>query len=139
MIRRGRVEGWLREPVEGLPTWATFRGVQFNGIKVGPLPGFEHYGSTVIADRDLTSGQAPLIMVPKELILSRGNVELMAKSDHHLRELLHALGDFGWTTRGAVLIFLLMQATLCCPGVKDVGVRNPLVEYAQHLACLEVN
>jgi hypothetical protein len=130
MIRRGRAEGWLREPVEGLPTWATFRGVKFNGIKVGPLPGYEHRGSTVIAERDLASGQAPLMMVPKELILSRENIELIAKSDHHLRELLHALGEFGWTTRGAVLIFLLMQATLCCPGVKDVGVRNPLVEYA---------
>jgi hypothetical protein len=132
MIRRGRAEGWLKEPIERLPTWATYRGVQFNGIKVGPLPGFEHRGSTVIAESHLVSGQAPLMSVPKDLILSRENVELIAKSDHHLRELLHALGDFGRTTRGAVLIFLLMQATICCPGVKDVGVRNPLMEYAEH-------
>jgi hypothetical protein len=128
MIRRGRAEGWLKEPVEGLPTWATFRGVQFNGIKVGALPGFEHRGSTVIAQSDLASGQAPLMSVPKDLILSRENVDLIAKSDHHLRELLQALGEFGRTTRGAVLVFLLMQATICCPGVKDVGVRNPLME-----------
>lgn len=130
MIRRGRIEGWLKEPIEALPTWAAFRGVKFNGIKIGPLPGFEHRGSTVIAEQDLANGQAPLMTVPKELILSRETIELMAKSDHHLRELLHALGEFGWTTRGAVLIFLLMQATLCCPDVKDVGIRNPLVEYA---------
>jgi hypothetical protein len=128
MIRRGKAVGWLKEPVEGLPTWATFRGVQFNGIKVGVLPGFEHRGSTVIAQSDLASGQAPLMSVPKDLILSRENVDLIAKSDHHLRELLQALGEFGRTTRGAVLVFLLMQATICCPGVKDVGVRNPLME-----------
>jgi hypothetical protein len=128
MIRRGKAAGWLKEPVEGLPTWATFRGVQFNGIKVGVLPGFEHRGSTVIAESDLASGQAPLMSVPKDLILSRENIDLIAKSDHHLRELINALEEFGWTTRGAVLIFLLMQATICCPGVKDVGVRNPLME-----------
>lgn len=131
MIRRGRSEGWLKEPVESLPTWATFRGVTFNGVKVGPLPGFEHRGSTVIAECPLTSGQAPLMTVPKDLILSRENIELFAKSDHHLRELLRALGDFGWTTRGAVLIFLLLQATISCPGVSGVGIHNPLVEYAQ--------
>ncbi|KAF2686678.1 SET domain-containing protein [Lentithecium fluviatile CBS 122367] len=133
MIRRGRAEGWLNEPIEALPTWATFRGVKFDGIKVGPLPGFEHRGSTVIADLELVSSQAPLMTVPKEMILSRENIELFAKSDHHLRELLHSLGTFAYSTRGTVLIFLLMQATLCCPGVKDVGVRNPLVEYVKFL------
>jgi hypothetical protein len=134
MIKFGRAEGWLKEPVRSLPTWASFRGIKFNGIKIGPLPGFEHHGSTVIAARELAYGQAPLIVVPKDLILSRQNVELFAKSDHHLRELLHALGDFGRTSRGAILIFLLMQATMCCPRVKDVGVHNPLMEYARSFA-----
>lgn len=97
MIRRGRTEGWLREPIQGLPTWASFHGVKFNGIKIGPLPGFEDRGSTVIADRELDGGKEdPLMKVPKELIISRQNIELVAKSDQHLREVLHALGDFGW-------------------------------------------
>ncbi|KAL1592807.1 hypothetical protein SLS60_011223 [Paraconiothyrium brasiliense] len=134
LIRRGRTEGWLREPIEGLPTWANFHGVKFNGIKVGPLPGFEERGSTVIASRELIGEEEePLMTIPKDLILSKQNIELMAKSDQHLRELLQALDDFGRTTRGAVLAFLLMQATICCPDVKDIGVHTPLTEYIKYL------
>ncbi|PSN66292.1 SET domain-containing protein [Corynespora cassiicola Philippines] len=134
MIRRGRAEGWLKQPIEDLPKWAEFHGVNFNGIKIGPLPGFEDRGSTVIASRPLNGGQeSPLLVVPKELIISRQTVELLAKSDQHLREVLGALGDFGRTTRGAVLVFLLLQATICCPDIKDVGVLNPLTEYIKFL------
>jgi hypothetical protein len=96
MIRTGRTQGWLTQPIESLPTWSTFHGVAFNGVKVGPLPGLEERGSTVIADRELQGGKVePLLVVPKELIISRQNIELLAKSDRHLRELLEALGDFG--------------------------------------------
>ncbi|KAF3009757.1 hypothetical protein E8E13_009537 [Curvularia kusanoi] len=134
MIRTGRSSGWLKQPIDALPTWAAFHGVSFNGIKVGPLPGFEERGSTVIADRELEGGKVePLLAVPKELIISRQNIELLAKSDRHLREVLEAAGDFGRTTRGAVLIFLLMQATICCPDIKDIGVLNPLTEYVKYL------
>ncbi|KAG9198145.1 hypothetical protein G6514_010471 [Epicoccum nigrum] len=134
MIRSGRANGWLTQPIGALPTWATFHGVSFNGIKIGPLPGFEERGSTIIADRELEGGKVePLLVVPKELIISQQNIELLAKSDRHLREVLEATGDFGRTTRGAVLIFLLMQATICCPDIKDVGVLNPLTEYVKYL------
>lgn len=96
MIRRGRTEGWLREPIATLPKWASFHGVSFNGVKVGPLPGFEDRGSTVIADRELQGGKVePLLVVPKELIISRENIELLAKADRHLREVLDAIGEFG--------------------------------------------
>ena len=96
MIRRGRAEGWLKQPIEALPTWATFHGIKFNNVKVGPLPGYEERGSTVIADQKLQGGNVePLLVVPKELIISRQNIDLVSKSDHHLRELLEALGDFG--------------------------------------------
>lgn len=134
MIRRGRTEGWLREPIEGLPTWASFHGVNFNDIQVGPLPGFEERGSTVIAARKLSGEEEePLMTIPKELILSKQTVELIAKADQHLREVLQALDDFGRTTRGAVLTFLLMQATICCPDFKDIGVHTPLTEYIKYL------
>jgi hypothetical protein len=96
MIRRGRAEGWLKQPIDGLPTWAAFHGVAFNKVKIGPLPGYEERGSTVIADQALEGSNAePLLVVPKELIISRQNIDLLAKSDHHLRHLLEALGDFG--------------------------------------------
>jgi hypothetical protein len=96
MIRRGRAEGWLRQPIDVLPRWASFHGVEFNHVKIGPLPGYESRGSTVIADQKLVGGSVePLIIVPKELIVSRRNIKLFSKSDHHLREVLEALGDFG--------------------------------------------
>jgi hypothetical protein len=96
MIKRGRQEGWLKEPIGALPRWANFHGVKFKGIKVGPLPGFEERGSTVIADRELDGDEVnPLLVVPKDLIISRSNIELLAKADHHLQEVLNTIGDFG--------------------------------------------
>lgn len=96
MIKRGRQEGWLKEPIATLPTWATFHGVEFKNVKIGPMPGFEEKGSTVIADCELQGGSIrPLLVVPKELIISRENIELFARSDRHLREVLEAIGDFG--------------------------------------------
>lgn len=96
MIKRGRAEGWLSQPIDALPRWAKFHGVAFNGIEIGPLPDFEERGSTVIATDDLEGGKAePLLVVPKELIISRENIDIFAKSDHHLRELIEATGDFG--------------------------------------------
>jgi hypothetical protein len=134
MIKRGRIEGWLKRPISEFPTWAKFNSAKFNSVRIGPLPGFEQRGSTVIADRDLTGGkEEPLLVVPKELIVSRQNIELCAKADQHLHEVLDAAGDFGRTTRGAVLIFLLMQVTLACPEIKGVGVRGPLSEYIKFL------
>lgn len=96
MIRRGRIEGWLKQPIQTLPTWSTFHGVIFKGVKIGPLPGFENRGSTVIAAQELRGGEVePLLKVPKDLIISRENINLLAKSDMHLRQLLDAAGDFG--------------------------------------------
>lgn len=96
MIRRGRTEGWLKRPVDTLPAWAEFNDVTFNSIKIGPVPGLEHRGSAVISDRDLVGGKEDFLMrVPKELIVSRQNIELFAKSDLHLKEALEAAGDFG--------------------------------------------
>jgi hypothetical protein len=96
MIRRGRREGWLKQPIDALPTWAVFHGVKLNRVRIGPLPGFENRGSTVIATSELRGDSAePLLVVPKDLIVSRSNIELLAKADHHLREVLEAVGDFG--------------------------------------------
>ena len=96
MLKRGRVEGWLTRPINALPRWASFHGVTFNKVEIGPLPGFEDRGSTVIAKSELEGGKVePLLVVPKELIISRRNIEIHAKSDRHLREILEAIGDFG--------------------------------------------
>lgn len=96
MIKLGRSQGWLKSSISSLPTWATFHGVTFNGIKIGTIPGLEDRGSSVIAERPLTGGgEEPLMTVPKDLILCKETIETHAKSDIKLRELLDALGDFG--------------------------------------------
>ncbi|KAF2710208.1 SET domain-containing protein [Pleomassaria siparia CBS 279.74] len=134
MFKRGREEGWLKRPIDTLPIWAQFHGVKFHGIEIGVMKGLEDRGSTVIAAHDLAGGgEGPLIFVPKELIISRQNIELMAKADQHLRQVLDAIGDFGRTTRGAVLMFLIMQATIACPDFRHIGVLNPLTEYIKYL------
>jgi hypothetical protein len=84
MIKRGRQERWLREPIGALPRWANFHGVEFKGVKVGPLPGFEERGSTVIADRELDAGEVnPLLVVPKDLIISRSKGALASEALQH--------------------------------------------------------
>lgn len=109
MIKRGRKEGWLKQPVETLPTWAEFNGAKSNGIRIGPMPGLEQRGSTVIATRNLSGGKEdPLIVVPKDLIISKANVELYAKSDQHLKQVLEAAGDFGRVSRSQ------SHYELCC-------------------------
>ena len=96
MFKRGRAEGWLRQPIEDLPVWAKFNGVKFNGIKIGPMPGLEDRGSTVIAARDLKGGDEDhLMIVPRDLIISRQNIDIIANADHHLKAVLDATGDFG--------------------------------------------
>lgn len=103
MIRRGRVEGWLRLPISAFKPWADLNGVTFNGIKVGPLPGHEDRGSTVIAERALSDGEDPLMVVPRDLVLSFEGVQIHARSDRNLQELLDALGDFGRVSCPAML------------------------------------
>lgn len=98
MIREGKLEGWLRLPIESLPSWATLNDVQFNGVTVGPQSGLENRGSTVVArERIEASDEAvsPLMVVPRELILSLERIREHAKYDSDFREVLDCLQDFG--------------------------------------------
>jgi len=96
MIRDGKDEGWLRLPIHALQPWAAFNDVTFNGIIIGPQEGREDRGSTIIAHHALQSKDStPLLVVPKELILSLERVQGHAKYDRDFREVLDAPGDFG--------------------------------------------
>jgi hypothetical protein len=81
-------------PITSLPQWADLNGATFHSVKPSPISG---RGSGLIATCDLDGDdeeQVPLLTVPRELVLSKEAVELLAKSDRDLRALLEALGDF---------------------------------------------
>ncbi|KAL1297460.1 hypothetical protein AAFC00_004987 [Neodothiora populina] len=135
MILQGKTEGWLRSPVDALPVWAAFNGVSFNNIKIAPIPGLEDRGSTVVAQRQLTGGsEPPLMVVPQDLILSLERIREHAKADGDFRAVLEGLEDFGRTARGAILSFLLMQSFTVCSSMEPRrGVSTPFAEYVKFL------
>lgn len=137
MFKRGRAEGWLRRPIDALPLWAEFHGVRFNGIKVGSIPGLEDRGSTVIADRDLAGGKEdPLMVVPKDLIISRQNIEIIAKADHHLKEVLDAVGDFGRVSyqlcQQPVPVLIVADYSGCCVDLPCLASNYSLSGHQRH-------
>jgi hypothetical protein len=96
MIRDGKQQGWLSLPVDTLSVWAAFNSVAFDGVNIGPLPGKEDRGSTVIAKRSLRGGhEPPLMTIPRDLILSLERIHAHAKSDSDFRAVLDGLGEFG--------------------------------------------
>lgn len=96
MIRDGKIQGWLSLPVDSLPAWATLNDVSFDGVSIGPLPGKEDRGSTVIAKRSLKGGlEPPLMTIPRDLILSLERIHQHAKSDSDFRAVLDGLDEFG--------------------------------------------
>jgi hypothetical protein len=106
MIRDGKQQGWLSLPVDTLPVWAAFNSVAFDGVNIGPLPGKEDRGSTVIAKRSLRGGhEPPLMTIPRDLILSLERIHEHAKSDSDFRAVLDGLDEFG---RVGVLLPVLL-------------------------------
>jgi len=97
MIGEGKANGWLQLPVNALQSWAVLNNATLDGVTFGPLDGYEQHGSTVIAKRRLTSDGAtgPLMIVPRDLVLSKERVHEHAKYDRDFREVLDAVGDFG--------------------------------------------
>ncbi|KAL8637905.1 MAG: hypothetical protein Q9228_004881 [Teloschistes exilis] len=115
-------------PIEDLPAWAALSEVSYNGITVGRLSGDRGSGIIITAER--IGDESIILTVPSHLILSLENVWIHAKSDQHLKEVLDAVGEYSRTSRGAILIFLLLQIThSATPDSEKVGVSNPLTQY----------
>ncbi|RDW89890.1 uncharacterized protein DSM5745_01665 [Aspergillus mulundensis] len=78
-----------------------------------------------------------ILRVPSDMILSLEMVQERSKYDHHLREVLEAVGDFGQTARGAILIFLLIQISHSSPDLAGqkhrIGASNAWSEYVKFL------
>ncbi|KAG9249005.1 SET domain-containing protein [Calycina marina] len=120
-------------PITALPAFCKLADVTFLGAVVRELDG---RGFGLVADRTLSSEDtcevSNLLLVPHDLILSAAFIEEHAKVDHHLRELLDVAG--GQTTRGDILLFLLLQITIASPGHdRSVGASNSWTEYVKML------
>ncbi|KAL8697400.1 MAG: hypothetical protein Q9201_007139 [Fulgogasparrea decipioides] len=119
-------------PPAALQTWIDLNGIYCNGIGIKPLS--EQRGLGIVTATESLDNEAILMTVPSQLVLSLENVWLFAKSDTHLREVLEAVGEYSHSTRGAILIFLLVQIThSAVAGFDKIGVSNPLSEYVKFL------
>ena len=78
--------------INDLPAWARLNNIELNGVKVATLSGNSRAG--VIKTASTQEGNAPLMKIPRDLILSLENVWTMAKSDTRLREILEAAGEY---------------------------------------------
>ena len=104
---------------DALPAWAQAHHVEFNGISVDAIPS-KGTGLVVTAS---VAEKAPLMLVPKDLILSLEQVWIHAKADRHLREVLEAMGDYARVKHPAFVACFGWQSLIlisCCshPGVR---------------------
>lgn len=94
-------------PIETLPSWAKLNSVSADGVAFRKLYADDgtDKGSAIVATEqkgnglDTDEAEATLLKVPSELVLSLELVHQHAKTDHYLREVLEAVGDFGRVCR----------------------------------------
>jgi hypothetical protein len=121
-------------PITALPAWSKLNDVTFLDIHVSSLSPSKGFG--LVTERALSSENVvekpTLMIVPKDLVLSEESVEEWAKVDGWFRELLGKAG--GKSTRGDVMLFLLMQITIATLGHEmNIGVAGPWTEYVKML------
>lgn len=80
-----------RLPLDSLPVWTSFNnGILSKVVEVRSVP---DKGSGLIAKNDsAVIGDAPLISIPRSLVLNSEAVEEYAKEDRSFRQLLDACG-----------------------------------------------
>jgi hypothetical protein len=88
-------------PIEQLRAWATLNDVKFNDTRIEGItnPDGQYKGAGLFAARDFEASddfETSLLSVPHDLVLSLDLVHDYAKSDGHLRDVLEAVGEFGW-------------------------------------------
>lgn len=81
-------------PITALPAWCKLNDVSFLDVSIQEL-GTKGYG--IAAEKALSSEKETfdipaLLLVPKDLILSREFIDEHAKVDQHFRQLLEATG-----------------------------------------------
>lgn len=101
-------------PLDELPSWLKLANIELNGITVLSLS--DGKGCGIVATRESSENDTVLMTVPNNLILSLDSVWTHAESDHHLHEVLQAMGDFAHV-RGVDFRFQLM--TLICSRLQE--------------------
>ncbi|KAI9764238.1 MAG: hypothetical protein M1840_008628 [Geoglossum simile] len=129
-----------RLPLSAHLAWSKLNSVELNAVEIQHVGGSPvDKGLAVVASQDLgdrldCGPPEVLIRIPRELILSAEMVAGWAKVDGCLRDVLMAVGAFGKTDRGAVMIFLTMQLTISSlVGLEKLGVAGPWTEYVRFL------
>ncbi|KAJ5578337.1 uncharacterized protein N7459_007301 [Penicillium hispanicum] len=129
-------------PLESLPAWLRLNGISSNGVafqRFGSADNATDKGSAIVATQDKCSKESDalpevLLQIPSDLLLSLDTVLDYSKSDQNLREVLEAVGEFGRTARGAIMVFFLIQMTHSSPDTpRSIGVSNPWTEYIKFL------
>ncbi|KAL3493413.1 hypothetical protein BJX62DRAFT_223867 [Aspergillus germanicus] len=135
----------LHISLENLNPLARLYGVSLRGVTFGKLRAEDgtDKGGAIIATQEKQSvaDESPeedvLIKIPSDMILSLEMVHDRAKYDRHLGEVLDAVGDFGKTARGAILVFLLIQISHSSPDLAEakqkIGLSNAWTEYVKFL------
>ena len=80
-------------PISTLPAWERLTNVELTGIKISSTENGR--GSGIYATTDLSKESTILMTVPRELVLSLETIWEYAKADHHLHDVLEAVGEFG--------------------------------------------
>lgn len=111
MIRRGKAYGWLHLPSSALESWSIMNNVQFDGVAVETILGAEAKGLALVSKSETLDPERPLITIPRDLVLSREAVQLHAKADLHLREVLEAVPDLSLV--GSFLVERVLQLFIC--------------------------
>ncbi|TKA83332.1 hypothetical protein B0A55_00640, partial [Friedmanniomyces simplex] len=134
MISEGKAAGWLQLPPEAFLPWAQMNDIAFSCVTPGVSTG---KGGALLTSNDLVGDDGnprALMTVPSALILSLERVLEYSKVDKNFREVLESLGEFGRTSRGAILPFLLVQASVSSPDLPErVGIHSPFTEYVRSL------
>ncbi|OIW31167.1 SET domain-containing protein [Coniochaeta ligniaria NRRL 30616] len=112
--------------VDALPAWCDGHGVKIHGLKVADVEG---RGNGWIAQEDLNSDYEdaaparPLLVIPKDIVVSVALVMQYATENAQFSQLIHAV-DFQ-TERQFVLSYMMMQLVLSSPDYKNEAVIPP--------------
>ncbi|KAI1092628.1 SET domain-containing protein [Rostrohypoxylon terebratum] len=120
--------------LKDLPAWCVLNDVAFANVKATDIEG---RGLGSVAEKDLIdeggNSEAPtLLTIPRDLVLSAEGVEEYAKENKDFRQLLDTAGHR--STRGDVLLFLLVQLVLSSPDY--MGGLGPATPWTQYFSLL---